>query len=143
MSKIRLIVGEYLQTRGLTPAQLVEAIGTAANPEIIHELAKKGNNQEQIDLSVLAAIVQGLRKLMGFPVGIEEILQFMPDITAEKINPATNAWYERDIYGEIPPYDWGEVDPLEGTKPVRYIPGVGIVIENIEEKVKQSGDATT
>ena len=143
MSKIRLIVGEYLQTRGLTPTQLVEAIGTEANPEIIYQLAKKGNNQEQIDLSVLAAIVDGLRKLMGFPVGIEEILEYMPDITAEKINPETNPWYERDIYGQIPPYDWKEVDPLEGTKPVRYIPGVGIVIEKIEEKVKQSGDANT
>lgn len=143
MSKIRLRVGEYLQARGLTPAQLVEAVDTAANDEIIYELAKKGNNQQQIDLSILAAILQGLRKLIGFPVGIEEILQFIPDLTPGEISPEINPWYERDIYGEIPPYDWGDIDPLEGTKPVRYIPGVGIVIEEKDEKVEQLGDATT
>jgi len=137
MNKIRLTIGEYLQARGLTPTQLVEAIGTAADSQTIYELAKNGNNQQQIDLSVLAAIIQGLRKLIGFPVGIEEILQYLPDLSEEKINPKTNPWYERDIYGEIPPYDWGEVDPLEGTKPVRYIPGVGIVIEEKDDKVEE------
>jgi hypothetical protein len=143
MSEIHLKLADYLQQRGLTLDDLVEAVGTAIEPEIVYHLVEKGEEQRQIDLSALAAIMQALRKLMGFPVSIEDVMQFVPDLSPEEMNPQTNPWYEVDIYGEIPPYDWGDVDPMKDCKPVRYIPGVGIVIEDGDEQVEQSDDAKT
>lgn len=139
----RVLLADYLKQRGLTPDDLVEAVGTAIEPEIVYQLVQKGDELHQIDLSALAAIMQGLRKLMGFTVGIGEVMQFAPDLSPEEMNPQTNPWYELDFYGEIPPYDWGDVDPLEGCKPVRYIPGVGIVIEDGDEQVELSSDSNT
>lgn len=132
MSKIRFRLAEYLQAQRLTPEKLVEAIDSAFPPEKVYHLVKHGSQLQQIDLPTLAVVMQGLRKLMGFPVGIEEVMQFIPDLTPEEMNPETNPFYERDMYGEIPPYDWGDVDPLEGTKPVRYIPGIGMVVDDEE-----------
>lgn len=37
------------------------------------------------------------------------------------------AWLEAGL-GELPPYDWGPEGPPKG-KPVRYEPGVGLVVE--------------
>ncbi|WP_445175510.1 DUF433 domain-containing protein [Microcoleus sp.] len=127
MSTIRLQLAEYLKCRGFTPENLVEAVGETLNPETVYQLIEKAENLNHLDLSVLAAIIDGLSKLNGFPVGIAEVLIFLPDISEEAL--AKSPW--RQLYlidNEIPPYDWGDVDPLEGTKPVRFIPGVGIVI---------------
>jgi hypothetical protein len=57
----------------------------------------------------------------------------------ESLAPQTNvyerttedrAWMDSDLsrLGEYEPYDWGQEGPPAGL-PVRYIPGVGIVIE--------------
>lgn len=127
MSTIRLQLAEYLKCRGFTPENLIEAVGETLNPEIVYQLIEKAEKLTHLDLSVLAAIIDGLSKLNGFPVGIAEVLIFFPDISEEAL--AKSPW--RQLYlvdNEIPPYDWGDVDPLEGTKPVRFIPGVGMVI---------------
>lgn len=79
MSEIRFRLAEYLQVRGLTPEKLVAAIGTAFPPEKVYRLVKHGSKLQQIDLPALAAVMQGLRKVMEFPVGIEEVMQFIPD----------------------------------------------------------------
>ena len=129
MSTIRLQLAEYLKCRGFTPENLIEAVGETLNPETVYQLIEKAGNLSHLDLSVLAAIIDGLSKLNGFPVGIPEVLIFFPDISEEAL--AKSPW--RQLYlvdNEIPPYDWGDVDPLEGTKPVRFIPGVGIVIQD-------------
>ena len=129
MSTIRLQLAEYLKCRGFTPENLIEAVGETLNPETVYQLIEKAGNLSHLDLSVLAAIIDGLSKLNGFPVGIAEVLIFFPDISEEAL--AKSPW--RQLYlvdNEISPYDWGDVDPLEGTKPVRFIPGVGIVIQD-------------
>lgn len=129
MSTIRLQLAEYLKCRGFTPENLVEAVGETLNPETVYQLIEKAEKLNHLDLSVLAAIIDGLSKLNGFPVGIPEVLIFFPDISEEAL--AKSPW--RQLYlvdNEISPYDWGDVDPLEGTKPVRFIPGVGIVIQD-------------
>ena len=129
MSTIRLQLAEYLKCRGFTPENLVEAVGETLNPETVYQLIEKAEKLSHLDLSVLAAIIDGLSKLNGFPVGIGEVLIFFPDISEEAL--AKSPW--RQLYlvdNEIPPYTWGDVDPLEGTKPVRFIPGVGIVIQD-------------
>lgn len=127
MSTIRLQLAEYLKCRGFTPENLVEAVGETLNPETVYQLIEKAENLNHLDLSVLAAIIDGLSKLNGFPVGIAEVLIFFPDISEEAL--AKSPW--RQLYlvdNEIPPYDWGDVDPMKLGQPVRYIPGVGMVI---------------
>lgn len=37
-------------------------------------------------------------------------------------------WLEADLGGPLPPWDWGPAGKPAG-KPVRYVPGVGLVIE--------------
>lgn len=139
MSTIRLQLAEYLKCRGFTPENLVEAVGETLNPETVYQLIEKAENLSHLDLSVLAAIMDGLSKLNGFPVGIGEVLMFFPDISEEAL--AKSPW--RQLYlvdNEIPPYDWGDVDPLEGTKPVRFIPGVGMVILDNESATSSNED---
>ena len=139
MSTIRLQLAEYLKCRGFTPENLVEAVGETLNPETVYQLIEKAENLSHLDLSVLAAIIDGLSKLNGFPVGIAEVLIFFPDISEEEL--AKSPW--RQLYlvdNEIPPYDWGDVDPLEGTKPVHFIPGVGIVILDNESATTSKED---
>jgi uncharacterized protein (DUF433 family) len=139
MSTIRLQLAEYLKCRGFTPENLVEAVGETLNPETVYQLIEKAENLNHLDLSVLAAIIDGLSKLNGFPVGIGEVLMFFPDISEEAL--AKSPW--RQLYlvdNEIPPYDWGDVDPLEGTKPVRFIPGVGMVILDNEIETSSKED---
>ena len=139
MSTIRLQLAEYLKCRGFTPENLVEAVGETLNPETVYQLIEKAEKLSHLDLSVLAAIIDGLSKLNGFPVGIPEVLIFFPDISEEAL--AKSPW--RQLYlvdNEIPPYDWGDVDPLEGTKPVRFIPGVGMVILDNESATSSKED---
>jgi hypothetical protein len=135
MSTIRLQLAEYLKCRGFTPENLVEAVGETLNPETVYQLIEKAEKLSHLDLSVLAAIIDGLSKLNGFPVGIAEVLIFFPDISEEAL--AKSPW--RQLYlvdNEIPPYDWGDVDPMKLGQPVRYIPGVGAVILE-DERVQQ------
>jgi uncharacterized protein (DUF433 family) len=139
MSTIRLQLAEYLKCRGFIPENLVEAVGETLNPETVYQLIEKAENLNHLDLSVLAAIIDGLSKLNGFPVSIAEVLIFFPDISEEAL--AKSPW--RQLYlvdNEIPPYDWGDVDPLEGTKPVRFIPGVGIVIQDNKSATNSKED---
>ena len=139
MSTIRLQLAEYLKCRGFTPENLVEAVGETLNRETVYQLIEKAEKLSHLDLSVLAAIIDGLSKLNGFPVGIGEVLIFFPDISEEAL--AKSPW--RQLYlidNEIPPYDWGDVDPLEGTKPVRFIPGVGMVILDNEIETSSKED---
>ncbi len=140
MSKINLKLAAYLKSSGLTIEKLLTTIGTTTPAEIIREMVENGDNLAQIDVAAFAAIMQALRKLRGFPVGVQEVMQFIPDFTPEEMNPETNPFYERDMYGEIPPYDWGDVDPMEIGRPVRYIPGVGIVIEDVTPEVETTHD---
>jgi uncharacterized protein (DUF433 family) len=139
MSTIRLQLAEYLKCRGFTPENLIEAVGETLNPETVYQLIEKAENLSHLDLSVLAAIIDGLSKLNGFPVGIPEVLMFFPDISEEAL--AKSPW--RELYlvdNEIPPYDWGDVDPMKLGQPVRYIPGVGMVILDNEIETSSKED---
>lgn len=48
----------------------------------------------------------------------------IPEVLAEE----DREWLDVDLGGELPPYDWGPDGPPKG-KPVRYVPGVGPVVE--------------
>lgn len=47
---------------------------------------------------------------------------------SQEMTTEDQAWLEADTEGELPPYNWGEIDPLTLGKPVEYIPGEGTVI---------------
>lgn len=40
----------------------------------------------------------------------------------------SRSWLDADTGGPLPPYDWGASGPPKG-QPVRYVSGVGLVIE--------------
>ncbi|MBC7341174.1 MAG: hypothetical protein H5U02_01760 [Clostridia bacterium] len=54
---------------------------------------------------------------------VKRFLEFV----LEKAEAEDRSWLEADL-GELPPYDWGPEGPPKG-KPVRYQPGVGLVVE--------------
>jgi len=64
---------------------LVEVVAETVNPETIYQLIEKAKNLHQIDLSLLATVIDGLSKLNGFPVGIGEVLILFPDISDEEL----------------------------------------------------------
>ncbi|OCQ99711.1 hypothetical protein BCD67_14980 [Oscillatoriales cyanobacterium USR001] len=131
MSEIRFKLAKYLEDHCLTPEKLINAVGTDTSPAIIYQLVKHGNEQRQIDLSTLASIVQGLGKLTGLPIGIEDVLEFVPETTDIKNNP----WQEFDSEENLP-YEWGEINPMKNCKPVRYVEGIGLIVDS--EEVEES-----
>lgn len=51
-----------------------------------------------------------------------------PGAQAHELDDETRAWQEADLGGSLPPYEWGPEGPPKG-KPVRYEPGVGLIVE--------------
>lgn len=137
MSEIYWKLADYLKRRGFTADKLVDAVGDAVEPEIIYRLVEKPKEQRQIDLSILAAILEGLIKLTGMPVSVAEILEFVPHLSEEFLE--NSPWRDIFVDGDSEAYDWGDEDPLTTGKPVRYVPGVGAVIVE-DEGVEQPRD---
>ena len=42
-------------------------------------------------------------------------------------------WLETDVGGPLPPFHWGSKG-VPSIKPVRYVPGVGLVFEEVDDK---------
>ena len=38
------------------------------------------------------------------------------------------AWQSADLAPSLLPYDWGDVDPMTLGKPVKFVPGTGLVV---------------
>ena len=47
--------------------------------------------------------------------------------TSFQVDDETRAWFDADLLGNLPPYEWGEEGVPKG-KPVRYEPGRGFTI---------------
>jgi hypothetical protein len=56
-------------------------------------------------------------------LAVKRFLEFI----LRETNAEDKDWLEADL-GELPPYEWGAQGPPKG-KPVRYQPGVGLIIE--------------
>ncbi len=136
MSEICWKLADYLKLRGFTADKLVEAVGDAVEPAIIYRLVEKPKEQCQIDLSILATILDGLIKLTGIPVSVAEILEFVPHLSEEFLE--NSPWRDVFLNEDSDSYDWGDEDPLTTGKPVRYIPGLGAVV--VEDEGIQSCD---
>lgn len=61
--------------------------------------------------------------------GFEELQAGRVAGRATEMDRETELWLGADLGGELPPYDWGELDPLTLGHPVRYVPGVGLIVE--------------
>ncbi len=56
-------------------------------------------------------------------LAVKRFLEFI----LRETNTEDEDWLDADL-GELPPYEWGVQGPPKG-KPVRYHPGVGLIIE--------------
>ena len=83
--------------------------------------ASERKSIEDIAVERLAALLGAKLPVGGKqPEGME---------TSPAMDRETQAWLDADLGEELPPYDWGDVDPLELGEPVRYVPGAGLVVE--------------
>jgi hypothetical protein len=63
---------------------------------------------------------------------VKRFLEFI----LREANTEDKDWLDADL-GELPPYEWGSEGPPKG-KPVRYQPGVGLIVEGGD--VHDAGD---
>ena len=56
------------------------------------------------------------------------ILEPSDDATQAPALGEDDAWLSADLGGPLPPYEWGAEGPPQAV-PVRYVPGVGLVVE--------------
>ncbi|MGK7903080.1 MAG: hypothetical protein AB4352_17040 [Hormoscilla sp.] len=128
MSEIRWKLAEYMRFRGVTSDKLIATMGDTVAPEIVYRLVDNPEEQRQIDLNMVAAIMEGLILVTGFPVGVSEILEFVPHLPQEFLeNSPWRDLFEKE-YNE--PYYPEDVDQTTLGQAVRYIPGVGLVLSD-------------
>ncbi len=78
---------------------------------LAHELSEE-------DLRVVARMLRGLQQASA----------------ERKLDAETQAWLDADLTPELPPYDWGDMDPMTAGEPVWYVPGVGFVSGSESER---------
>lgn len=78
MSTVRWRLADFLETRNISAYSLGKAIGTA-RMNTIYRIARKGEEPTRVEFGVLAAVLDGLRKLTGEDVQIADILEYVPD----------------------------------------------------------------
>ncbi len=71
-----------------------------------------------------AAQAQG-KSLQAF--ASEALTKAVEDL-APVVSEEDRAWLDADLGDTLPPYDWGSDGPPAG-RPVRYVPGRGLIIE--------------
>lgn len=94
------------------------------SPKTVYAIA---SGRHRPSMEALEKILDALRELTGEEVSPEDLLEYVP--APEEPDEESRAWLEDDsLGGGLPPYNWGEEAPPRG-KPVRYEPGVGLVVE--------------
>lgn len=78
MSVVRWRLADFLAERNLTTYALGKAIGTT-RMNTIYRIARRQEEPTRVDFFVLAAVLDGLRKLTGEDVQITDILEYVPD----------------------------------------------------------------
>ncbi len=106
---------------GLTVEQVIE---------LVQQLSVEGKK------TVLAALQSELAADLKMA---EEIADEMTLDNSLKLKPSsdieTEEWLEADLSGEMPSYEWGDAGEPQG-KPVKYIPGKGLVVEGGQDFVE-------
>jgi Cro/C1-type HTH DNA-binding domain len=78
MSKIRWRLAEYLEAHQLTAYAIAKQTG-GTRMNTLYRIARRSEEPSRVDFTVLAAILDGLRKLTGEEVQITDILEYLPD----------------------------------------------------------------
>lgn len=120
MGKVKVKFKDYLQEHNLS-AYRVSQHARGMSPKTVYAIAS-GRNRPSME--ALEKLLDALREITGEEVGPGDLLEYLPEPDAE-----SRQWLEDDAAGgALPPYDWGEEGPPRAT-PVRYEPGVGLVVE--------------
>src|SRR5256885_913817 len=96
----------------LTPEKVAQLL--SVRPKTIRDWLKQGR-------------MKGIKAGRLWRIRERDLEAFLSQARAET-DAETRMWLEADMSGALPPYEWGESGPPEG-HPVRYVPGVGLVIE--------------
>lgn len=91
----------------LTPERAAQLL--AVRPKTIRDWLKRGR-------------LKGVRAGRLWRIRERDLEAFLAADTESR------SWLDADTGGPLPPYDWGGSGPPKG-QPVRYVSGVGLVIE--------------
>ena len=70
-------MAEFLERQGLTAYALGKEIG-GARMNTVYRIARRGDEPQRVDLVILAAVLDGLRRLTGEEVQIGDVLEYLP-----------------------------------------------------------------
>lgn len=123
--EVKIHLADVLRAHHISQKQLAEAahLRPATVNAIFH------GRVERLDLSTVADLIGGLERL-GVRLGVGDLLEAVP-VRAEP-DAETRAWTEAALAPPLDPFEWGDTDPDTLGQPVRYVPGVGLVIENLQ-----------
>jgi len=96
----------------LTPEKVAQLL--SVRPKTIRDWLKQGR-------------MKGIKAGRLWRIRERDLEAFLSQARAET-GAETRMWLEADMSSALPLYEWGESGPPEG-HPVRYVPGVGLVIE--------------
>jgi len=96
----------------LTPERVAQLL--AVRPKTIRDWLKRGR-------------LKGIRAGRLWRIRERDLETFLAAVR-DGTDAETQSWLEADTSGPLPPYDWGASGPPKG-RPVRYLSGVGLVIE--------------
>ena len=96
----------------LTPERVAQLF--AVRPKTIRDWLKRGR-------------LKGMRAGRLWRIRERDLESFLAAVR-DDTDAETHSWLEADASGPLPPYDWGASGAPKG-EPVRYLSGVGLVIE--------------
>lgn len=120
MGKVRVRFKDYLERHEIS-AYRVSKHARGMSPKTVYAIA---SGRHRPSMEALEKLLAALREITGEEVVPGDLLEYVPEPDAE-----SREWLEDDAAGGgLPPYNWGEEGP-PSSRPVRYEPGVGLVVE--------------
>jgi transcriptional regulator with XRE-family HTH domain len=120
MGKVRVRFKDYLEEHEIS-AYRVSKHAWGMSPKTVYAIA---SGRHRPSMEALEKLLAALREITGEEVVPGDLLEYVPEP-----DPESREWLEDDAAGgSLPPYDWGEEGPPPA-RPVRYEPGVGLVVE--------------
>jgi hypothetical protein len=67
--------------------------------------------------------LEGLVKLLKHTAATKKVTTKQVSELSGDLDEESRAWLEADLTPSLPPYDWGDVDPLSLGEPLRFVKG--------------------
>ncbi|MBF6594554.1 MAG: helix-turn-helix transcriptional regulator [Thermaceae bacterium] len=120
--EVKVKLRDYLSSHNLSAYKLAKAVeGVGADSIYAYSAGRK-----KPSLEALGQIAAALSSLTGQKVEPGELLEF---VSTPVMDEETRAWMDAGLAPALEPYDWGNTNPNRIGKPVKYVPGVGLVVE--------------